>query len=159
MLVHDFAHVRRPAREIAGCLTVAAGDWLARLASTAWNDERDVVSHVGPGDRLVKRAVVVTVGPVRSRENGVTSVPIHWEDRSHPALFPTLDADLVVTPLPGDKARLELLARYDPPFGLAGRVIDDALLHGLAESTVRAFLTQATAVLQDAAASDERSEP
>jgi hypothetical protein len=160
VLVHDFAHVGRPAREVAESITVDADGWLRRLAAAAWTDERKVITRVGPGDPLIKRPVVVTVGPVRNGPGGTISVPIRWQDESHPGAFPTLDADLIVTALPEDRARLEILARYDPPFGRAGRVIDDALLHGLAESTIRSFLTQAATVLQQAAVDPEQgSEP
>jgi hypothetical protein len=159
VLVHDFAHVKRPANEIAESITTDPGGWPARLAAAAWDDERQVITRVGPGDPLLKRSVVVTIGPVRSSRGGTTTVPIHWNDRAHPNLFPTLDGDLVVTPLADDRARLEMLARYDPPFGAAGQVVDDALLHGLAESTIRAFLTNAARVLQDASHSKEWSQP
>ena len=136
---------------MAACISVEAGGWLSTIAREAWEEQRQVVTRVGPGDPVLKRCVVVGVGPVHTRANGSTTVGLHWEDCSHPRLFPRLDADLVITPLPRDRARLEIMARYEPPLGAAGRAIDDALLHGLAESTVRAFLLQAAAVLEEAA--------
>ena len=156
MLVHDFAYVRRPAREVVESIVVPTNGWLADIAHATWTDERSVVTELGPGDPLVKRPVVVTIGPARTSRDGATVVPIHWQDESHPTLFPTLDGDLVVTRLDDQRARLAVMARYDPPFGRTGRIIDDVLLHGLAESTIRSFLTRAIAVLQ-AAAPSERS--
>ena len=159
MLVHDFTYVRRPAREIVESIVVPTDGWLVDLAKATWTEEREVVTDLGPGDPLIKRPVAVTIGPARTSRHGTTAVPIHWQDETHPKLFPTLDGDLVVTPLDDGRARLEVMARYDPPFGRTGRVIDDVLLHGLAESTIRAFLARAAVVLQEASTSTEGSEP
>jgi hypothetical protein len=159
VLVHDFVYVRRPAREIVESIVVPTNGWLADLAKATWTEEREVVTDVGPGDPLIKRPVAVAIGPARKSRDGTTAVPIHWQDESHPKLFPTLDGELVVTPLDEGRARLEIMARYEPPFGRTGRAIDDVLLHGLAESTIRSFLTRATAVLHEAATPIEGSEP
>jgi hypothetical protein len=154
VLVHDFAHVQRSATDVRESLTVDAGAWLADLAERAWDGQRAITTRLGPGDPLIRRTALVGVGPVR-RSKDTLSIGLHWQDATHPGLFPTLDADLIVTPL-GDKARLEIMGRYEPPLGVAGRVIDDALLHGLAESTVRAFLTSAVQTLDRAIACESK---
>ena len=152
MLVRDFAHVDHPAHRVVASMSVEADGWLAELARVVWTEQREVRATVGPGDPVLKRRVVIGVGPVHAGRDGTTTIGLHWQDASHPMLFPTLDADLSITALPNERARLEILARYDPPLGTAGRVIDDALLHGLAEATIRAFLLQAVAVIEAASA-------
>ena len=115
-------------------------------------DER--LLRVGPGDPLLKRTVEVVAGPPCPAGSGAIAMPIRWHDRSHPRWFPTLAGDLVVTPLDEGHCRLSFVGSYEPPGGSVGRVVDDVLLHGVAESTIRAFLRQLAAGLR--AAEQER---
>ena len=48
-------------------------------------------------------------------------------------------------PLSAKGCRLSLFASYVPPFGQLGGQLDRALLHRVAQSTVRAFLTRVAA--------------
>jgi hypothetical protein len=68
-------------------------------------------------------------------------------------LFPVLDADLTLSPAPGPGpgSVLELAGVYRPPFGLVGQALDRAVLHRVAETTVRRFLAQVAAQLADEA--------
>jgi uncharacterized membrane protein len=51
-----------------------------------------------------------------------------------------LEADLEVAALGGSRTQLSVSARYRPPLGSVGRVIDKALLHRVAEATIKDFL-------------------
>ena len=46
-----------------------------------------------------------------------------------PGLFPALEADLEVAPLPPDRTQLAMSARYLPPLGSIGKVVDRAVLY------------------------------
>ncbi len=63
-------------------------------------------------------------------------------------LFPELDADLEVAPLGSHQTQLSMSARYVPPLGLVGRVIDRAVLHRVAEATLKDFLDQVAEALE-----------
>lgn len=68
-------------------------------------------------------------------------------------LFPVLDADLTLSPAagPGSGSVLELAGVYRPPLGLVGQALDRAVLHRVAVTTVRRFLSQVAAQLADEA--------
>ena len=55
-------------------------------------------------------------------------------------MFPALDADLEVAPLGTGSTQLSISARYVPPLGKIGRLIDRAVLSRVAEATVKDFL-------------------
>src|SRR6266480_4923771 len=48
----------------------------------------------------------------------------------------------------GKRVEIELSARYKPPFGLVGESLDRALLHRVAEATVRDFVERVAGVLR-----------
>jgi hypothetical protein len=59
-----------------------------------------------------------------------------------------LDGDLELAPLGPDQCRISLAATYTPALGRFGVQVDRALLHRVAASTVRSFLTQLASKLQ-----------
>jgi hypothetical protein len=63
-------------------------------------------------------------------------------------IFPMLDGDLELAPLGSERCRLTLSASYMPPFGDVGRALDRALLHRVAQSTVRSFLARVAMSLE-----------
>lgn len=147
VFIQDFVDVDRSASVVGERL--ADGDtWMAPLASAAGGDATSLFVRIGPqglGD-FVARTVLVRLGRPSARGD-VVMVPIRWEDAQRPALFPVLDGDLEVAPLDVDRCRVVLSASYRPPLRTVGRVIDDALLHRVAESTVRSFLQRAADAL------------
>lgn len=63
-----------------------------------------------------------------------------WRATGPDRLFPQLDADLEVAALGRGRTQLSISARYRPPMGAAGRALDRALLHRVAEATIKDFL-------------------
>jgi hypothetical protein len=147
VFLQDFVDVGVAAAE-AGERLASGGTWLAPLATAAGDDATSLLVRVGPArmGEFVARTVLVRLGEPSARGD-VVMVPIRWEDAQHPALFPVLDGDLEVAPLDVDRCRVVLYAAYRPPLRAVGRLIDDALLHRVAESTVRAFLHRAAQAL------------
>lgn len=66
---------------------------------------------------------------------------LRWE-ATGPAggLFPVLDGDSTLTPAGEDAARLALAGVYRPPLGRLGASLDRAVLHRVADATIRALL-------------------
>ncbi len=140
VFIQDFVDVEQTGDLVSERLSEGQG-WLARLASDAGDDAHSQLVRLGPsalGD-LVTREVRVRLGPPTPLEDGVV-VPLRWEDARRPSLFPVLDGNLQVAPLGLERTRLVLYASYRPPFEGLGRALDQALLHRVAESTVRSFL-------------------
>jgi hypothetical protein len=114
--------------------------WLPGLAEQA-NHRGDVLlAEMGFGERIrIRRTVLLELGrPVRSGSKVVS--PLRWAASGPAGLFPSLDADLEVAPVGDGRTQLAMSARYVPPFGGVGRVIDRALLSRVAEATLKDFL-------------------
>lgn len=62
------------------------------------------------------------------------------------ALFPVLDADLTLAP-DGVGTMMRLAGAYRPPIGPLGQALDRAILHRVAEATIRTFLARVAAQL------------
>jgi hypothetical protein len=114
--------------------------WLPGLAERAHHRGDRLLADVGFGEAFrVERTVVVELG--RSVRIGSRFVfPLRWAASAGADLFPSLDADLEVAPLRPGCTQLAMSARYVPPFGTVGRVIDRALLSRVAEATLKDFL-------------------
>jgi hypothetical protein len=114
--------------------------WLPGLAERAHHRGDLLLAEVGFGDVVrIKRTVAVELGQsVRSGSKIV--FPMRWTASEAAGLFPSLDADLEVAPLRPGRTQLAMSARYVPPFGTVGRVIDRAVLSRVAEATLKDFL-------------------
>ena len=78
-----------------------------------------------------------------------TLQPIEWHPAHSEALLPAMDAEIEVAPMGSDRTQLAMTARYTPPFGLVGRVADRALLHRVAEATIKDFLDRVAARIEE----------
>lgn len=147
VFLDDFVDVRRPIEAVRSRFGCDAS-WLAPLAARA-TDEGDTLLKVGPGTTggLGAMEVRIELGECTSR-NGVSVVPIRWQANRFTRLFPVLDGNLQLTPLGADHCRLEIRASYRPPLDGVGRLIDAALLHRVAQSTVRSFIFQVASSLE-----------
>lgn len=81
----------------------------------------------------------IHLGPFRRRGDRIL-IAFSWEAHGAASLFPQLDADLEAAPFGPDETVLTVRGTYDPPAGRPGKVVDELLLHRIAESTIRAFL-------------------
>jgi hypothetical protein len=114
--------------------------WLPGLAARANHRGDLLLAEVGFGEAVrIKRKVVVELRrPVRSESK--TVFPLRWKASGPAGLFPSLDADLEIAPLGTGRTQLAMSARYVPPFGALGRVVDRAVLSRVAEATLKDFL-------------------
>ncbi len=90
---------------------------------------------------------------------GRCAVPISWQAERRPELFPLLAGVLELTPVSPERTLLVLEASYSPPARAAGELADRAVLHRLAEATVRDFLKRSARVLERAAGSRATPHP
>ena len=127
-----------------------ARERLARLSesSTLFGVSEDAY---GPGLTRVGVAGVSKLVRVQARELSWTDrtagLALRWEAiGTSGVLFPVLDADIRLTP-DGEGTVLTLAGAYRPPLGPVGQALDRALLHKVAEATIRTFLTRVAAQL------------
>jgi hypothetical protein len=119
------------------------------LASAAEKDGEVLRLQIGPtwaGGRMT-REVEVTLGPMRERGESRV-VPLVWRATGLTSMFPALNGDIELAPLGPQRCRLTLAASYLPPFGDVGHALDRALLHRVAQSTVRSFLARVASSLE-----------
>ena len=83
------------------------------------------------------------------------NVGLRWEATGATGgLFPVLDATLTISPAPEpatgqgmESSRLILAGTYRPPLGRLGAGLDTALLHRVANATIRSVLRSAAMTL------------
>jgi hypothetical protein len=114
--------------------------WLPSLATTANERGDGLLAAVGFGEKLrVRRVVRITLGePIRASTK--TVVPLLWTASGGAGIFPEMHADLEIAPLAPGRCQLAMSARYAPPLGVMGRVLDRAVLFRVAEATIKDFL-------------------
>ena len=148
LFIYDFVDLALPLEAARGSFATG-GKSLGPLACAASQDAKDLLVRIGPSGvaRRLSRQVRVELGAPRDRGEGVV-VPMRWEAAKLPSLFPVLDGDLEFAPLGPSQCRMILSASYVAPLGELGRRLDRAILHRVAESTVRSFLMRLAAALE-----------
>jgi hypothetical protein len=147
MFVRYFVELPLPAEQIGEAVTRSPDTWMPGLAQETGDTGRRLLGEVGFGERgRIDRTVELRFSePIRIPSK--TILPIHWSSAQSNGLFPSLEADLEVAPIGPNITQLALSARYDPPLGALGRAIDRALLHRVAEATLKDFLDRVAAAL------------
>jgi hypothetical protein len=147
MFARYFIELPIDPRRVERALTQTSVAWLPGLASEANHRGDSLLAAIGFGDRIrVARTVAIELGdPVHTA--GKVVLPMRWTPTEAPGLFPALDADLEVAPLPPDRTQLAMSARYVPPLGPLGKAIDRAVLYRVAEATLKDFLDRVGAAL------------
>ncbi len=146
--IEDFVDVASPFETLRARFS-GDGQWLAPLATVATQDGDIFQMRIGPSwaAGIVTREVNVTLWPPRERgyalARSLTWTPSDWQ-----FLFPLLEGDLELAPLGPNQCRISLAATYTPALGRFGAQVDRTLLHRVAASTVRSFLTQMATKLQ-----------
>ncbi len=148
MLIRYFVEVSFPFEQVEEALLRSPADWLPGLVRTADKKGGLLLAEVGfgtPGGRLEKRVSVELGDPLRLQSK--TLLPISWRAHGLQRLFPVLEGDLEVAALGRSRTQLAMSARYQPPLGVVGEAADRALLHRVAEATVKDFLDRVAKAL------------
>jgi hypothetical protein len=74
-------------------------------------------------------------------------VPISWKATFPEQLFPVLVGRLELVPVEKMVTRLTVSGMYEPPLGRLGALIDETIMHGVAEATIRAVTESIAAQL------------
>jgi hypothetical protein len=144
MFARYFLELDLPFDEAEGALLRSPRDWVPGVAADAEARGERLLAEVGfgrPAYRLAKK-VEVELGDLM-RFPSKTVLPMAWRPAGGESLFPSLEADIEVAALGPNRTQLSVSARYRPPLGVIGKVIDRALLHRVAEATLKDFLDRA----------------
>ena len=141
MFVRYYLDIAAPFTDVEAAVLDDPGTWVPGLFRAAEDRGQHLLAEVG---FAVDTRRIDTTG--RDRDSARLSGPV--EDRAADevardearGLIPALDADVEVASLGPDRTQLSISARYRAPMGAVGRMLDRALLHRVAEATVKDFL-------------------
>jgi hypothetical protein len=131
MYVQHSLHINRPVERCVEVLENAPRTWFPHLRGDGRTDVGMRVAGVS-----VHKRVTVELGEPEHKGDW-TSVPISWKATFPERLFPVLFGHLELVPVDRDVTRLTVSGMYEPPLGKLGELIDDAVMHGVAEATVQ----------------------
>ena len=131
MYVQHSIHIDRPVRQAATVLARSPRTWFPHLTGDGSTEVGLRVAGIS-----VHKRVTVELGEPETKGDW-TNVPISWKATFPEALFPILTGRLELTPVDKQSTRLTLSGMYKPPLGRLGTLIDDAVMHSVAEATVR----------------------
>jgi hypothetical protein len=141
MFVRYFLELDLPATVAEEALLRSPHEWIPGLAVGASSRGERLLTEVGFGtEPRVQKLVMVELGePIRLEAKVI--LPMRWDPTGGGGgLLPSLDGDIELAPLGPARSQLAMTARYTPPFGVVGEMADRALLHRVAEATVRDFV-------------------
>ena len=131
MYVQHSVHIQRSSDECARLLQLGPRQWFPRLQADSKTEVGLRIAGVS-----VRKRVTVDLGEPETTGNW-TNVPISWKATFPEQLFPVLTGRLELVPVDKDVTRLTVSGMYAPPLGRLGSLIDDAVMHSVAEATVR----------------------
>ncbi len=138
--------ISHPAGRVAEALAIPTRPWAVSLDG----DARAHLARVGVtiGRLEVYKHVRLEVGASRAtlRSESVM-LPVSWVAVGGPPIFPRMEGTLHVEPAGPGAAQLLLNARYDPPLGKLGALIDRALMHRVAQNTMTDFVERLSRAL------------
>ena len=143
MFIRYYLELPKSFAEVERALLTDPGSWLPGLATEAEDRGEILFIEVGfetTGDCRIGRKVQIEVGDPVSVASRSTMLPITWKPEDGSRALPQLDADIEISALGDERTHLAMSARYRPPFGMIGRAVDRAMMHRVAEATVKDFL-------------------
>jgi hypothetical protein len=142
MFIRYFLDLGDPYDRVEEALLSDPWKWIPGEARAADNAGEQLLSDVGfavtNGHRVDKRVEISFGQPVCAF--GQARLPLSWSATGPARLFPSFEADLEIAALGPARTQISISGRYRPPMGSVGRVFDRALLHRVAEATVKDFL-------------------
>lgn len=141
MFIRYFVEIPRALADVEAEILASPTELFSDPARHAESNGGRLLHEVGFGPPLARIGAVVELRagtPIRFPSK--TVLPISWRPAFLSALVPTLDADVELGELGPARTQLSISARYSPPLGAVGRALDRAVLHRVAEATVKDFL-------------------
>lgn len=143
MFVQYYGMVERPFSDVEADL-LSIGDTLAESADVAYRHGEGLLVKIG-GGAVAKTVLLDLRAPARGAST--TTLPLEWWATGTPALFPRMEAELTVADMGGSLTQVQFQGNYQPPLGSVGRMLDRAVLHRIAEASVKDFVDRVVGVL------------
>lgn len=131
MFVRHSVHIDHPVAACTEALMSGPRKWFPRLSG---KNVGSVGVHIAGVP--VRKRVVVTVGePIRTAT--WTVIPLDWKATFPEHLFPSMTGRIEIAPVDKDVSRLTVSGMYEPPLGKLGKQLDETVMQGIAEATVK----------------------
>jgi hypothetical protein len=131
MFIQHSVHINRAVEECSAALAREPRTWFPHLQADNASDVGLRVAGVS-----VHKRVTVQLGEPETKGDW-TNVPVSWKATFPEHMFPVLVGRLELVPIDTKVTRLTLSGMYEAPLGRLGALIDDAIMHSVAEATVR----------------------
>ncbi len=153
--VRDFVDLDMNWEMAALQLTQHPNSWLGELITGTRLSQSPVQARMGlRAARIFGASVVVTLAaPSRSRDSVI--FPITWAPVSGSRLLPTFEGMLGISRMEAEMSQLWLEGTYRAPLGRPGQLMDQAVFHRLADSSIRGFLLRLARSLKNQVPDDE----
>lgn len=150
MFIYYFTYARAPMAQVATLLSGSTDEWVTDIFHQALEEDDLVKVRLVAGLRVpVAKEAWFQVG--KPQEVGAELlIPIRVESTTVPELFPSLDGEIELAAVGNELTQITLKGTYRPPLGAFGRVANRFLLHRLAEASIKHFLDDLAASIEDA---------
>lgn len=141
MFARYYVELALPFEAVEAGLLDDPSRWMPGMLEAAEDRGHRLLAEVGLGSegRRIDKKVEIEVGAPQGTAS-VMALPITWRATGAQWLFPRLDGDIELAALGPARTQLSISARYQPPLGVVGHALDRALLHRVAEATLKDFL-------------------
>jgi hypothetical protein len=155
--LHCYDYVNHPYTAVRDAMRADAGGIFQRATTSAAGRAQALAAtlKVGVGALEVGTDVAIEVLGPEEREEGpagrvpTTVIPLRWRAARAAALFPSMEAELLIYSLSRDETQIELDGRYTPPLGVLGGALDSLIGHRVADASVHRFVTDVASLLRD----------
>ena len=124
MHVQHSVHIARPIKPLSDALLEDPTRWFPKSVGV----------HVA-GVPVRKRVSIEFGEPVKTSTWAV--IPISWKPTFGRRLLPVMNGKVDLSPVSKEETRLTVSGMYQPPLGKLGEQLDEALMHNVAEGTVK----------------------
>jgi hypothetical protein len=131
MYIQHSVHIDQPVQACTDALLAGPSKWFPRLEG---KNVGAVSAHIA-GVPVRKRVVVELGEPVKT--STWTVIPLSWKATFPQKLFPVMTGRVELAPVDKGVTRLTVSGMYEPPLGGLGKRIDEAMMHNVAQATVK----------------------
>jgi len=151
-----YDYVNHPYDAVRDAMRADLGGIFERATTSATRRAHALAANlkVGVGALEIGTDVVIEVLGVEERDEGpaghapTTFIGLRWKGARAAALFPSMEAEVIVYPLSRDETQIELHGRYTPPLGTVGGALDSMIGHRIADASVHRFVTDVARLLR-----------
>jgi hypothetical protein len=113
----------------------------AATAGAEFTAEASLALGIEVGSREITKELSVDIGGLVDVAGRIplSRLSLRWRPPEETALFPVIEADLEIQPMPSQLTLVSFLGIYEPPLGAVGAAVDRLVLYRVAEAAFHRF--------------------